>query len=585
MKKKFLSILILLSVSSILFAAPKAKKYDYVNPEAKKTTNWIKSGIWRYVKLDSKTCIIVDVDISQLNIIYDQGDSSPDLYIPSSLDGLTVTELHSFIFSWSPINGAIPSEIERIHIPQTITFISQNAFTFIEDGARNLQLVLDGDNPNYEIYDNGLYSKYDHALIVAFHSFDKSNDYDYYYDDYNSDSSFVTAPFTKIISKNAFNNLSSVTEIHLNEGLEIMEENFFGDIWCYRNIYMVIPASVKSLPVGVYPKGIYIDNANPNYEEDDGCIYDKRTKTLIGMCINNSLTDLSIKEGTVCVEDINLGFYFDKMTSIYFPDSVKEIKIYALPDSVNTIRLPPKLEDLRFYHSSIKELPETLKFYRGEKPIKINKKNPYLKIEKGMLLSKDGTILYQIFDDRNTEKLVIPETVKIIKENYVYAENARELVLPENLEEMPASFLFSNFSKTLKVRIPAKTKLILDENDYFTLERKYDIQIDSKNPYYEIKDDFFYEKQNGILLGYFPKEEIKNIVIPEFILDCSYTFISSQSIESFKITNHKTIPPKNFSWGDYEDNQFEVIVPVGSAAARLLKAFGHSYTTFMPKKK
>lgn len=114
MKKKFLSILILLSVSSILFAAPKAKKYDYVNPEAKKTTNWIKSGIWRYVKLDSKTCIIVDVDISQLNIIYDQGDSSPDLYIPSSLDGLTVTELHSFIFSWSPINGAIPSEIEHI---------------------------------------------------------------------------------------------------------------------------------------------------------------------------------------------------------------------------------------------------------------------------------------------------------------------------------------------------------------------------------------------------------------------------------------------------------------------------------------
>ncbi len=145
------------------------------------------------------------------------------------------------------------------------------------------------------------------------------------------------------ISEGAFNGCSTLTEVELGNTIKAIEDFAFTNCYNIEGITipdscesigdafrithkincLKIPANVKELAGGVayVTKKLEIDNANPYYFLEDGVIYSKDGKTLVGLT-KESPNDLVVREG---VETINDYVFQKNMNSLTLPSTLNEM--------------------------------------------------------------------------------------------------------------------------------------------------------------------------------------------------------------------------------------------------------------------
>jgi len=182
------------------------------------------------------------------------------------------------------------------------------------------------------------------------------------------------------------------------------------------------------------------------------------------------------------LQEIGTGAFrgCEKLAGAVFPETLTYIESEAFADcsfAGAEVVLPEGLTSLGSFFlkgcqpASVK-LPDSLKNIGdgflaqcGGKYL-VNKSHSLLKSENGVLLSKNGSVLYAFPCDR-TGKYTMPETVKEIYAYAFYGCQIEELKLPDGLETIgEKAFMYSKNLKTLE--IPKSVKSIGAEAFYYT---------------------------------------------------------------------------------------------------------------------
>lgn len=581
--KKIIITSILFSIFSInIFAQNQnLKSYDYVNPKILDSNLRLKSGPWVYVPTTKTTCAIAGFIFDEYDKNFTEDNYEEDLYIPSIIEGLSVTELGECFFGWGPKEGCLNMHIKRIHIPDTVTFIHQGAFGWMNDGPDRRELILEGNNIAYEIYNAGLYSKKDNALITTFTESEHNDDGPNYYYDEDYIPVFKTKPGTKIICKRAFNSLANNKSIILTEGVTTIEKNAFGEEFFLITESCSFPSTVRTINLHILPNNSYISEKNPYIEFYNGGVYYKQTKTLFAV-YNHSIEELIVKDGTEIVDDPYLSsFSFSYLKKIYFPDSIKKISLVYYDRKVE-MNLPPNIEYLDASYPDGTLLPDSCKYYGRSNPIRVKKTNPYLKIENNMLLSKDGKILYAVYEIPENGKLIIPDGVERIEEYALSSDTLTEIVLPQSVKEYPFSLLKGYNKNVLTFNIPENANFYMNEYDYYFYSSEKNITVDEKNPFLAIKNGYLYGKQDKKLYCItLAPSQVDIIIPPEFTDLSSFSYLGKDKIESLVIVNPNT---KFHGYYNYLEHEFNFYVPKGSKIDKNLSALNVNHSTYIPYK-
>lgn len=126
----------------------------------------------------------------------------------------------------------------------------------------------------------------------------------------------------KEISDLSFMNCGQLTELIIPESCEVLG-NLFSNTGAVRTVR--IPASVRNIPnsTSFLTKSVIIDEANQYYFVQDGVIYTKDGKTLVGLT-KDSPADLVVLEG---VETIRDGSCQKQMNSLTLPASLQNMGV------------------------------------------------------------------------------------------------------------------------------------------------------------------------------------------------------------------------------------------------------------------
>ncbi len=126
----------------------------------------------------------------------------------------------------------------------------------------------------------------------------------------------------KEIGNLSFMNCTSLGELIIPESCEVLG-NLFSNTGKVKNVR--IPASVRDIPISTsfLTKSVTIDEANPYYFMQDGVIYTKDGKTLVGLT-KDSPADLVVLEG---VETIRDGSCQKKMDTLTLPASLQHMGV------------------------------------------------------------------------------------------------------------------------------------------------------------------------------------------------------------------------------------------------------------------
>ena len=126
----------------------------------------------------------------------------------------------------------------------------------------------------------------------------------------------------KEIGNLSFMNCTSLAEFNIPESCEVLG-NLFSNTGKVKNVR--IPASVRDIPISTsfLTKSVTIDEASPYFFMQDGVIYTKDGKTLIGLT-KDSPADLVVLEG---VETIKDGSCQKKMNTLTLPASLKNMGV------------------------------------------------------------------------------------------------------------------------------------------------------------------------------------------------------------------------------------------------------------------
>ena len=197
----------------------------------------------------------------------------------------------------------------------------------------------------------------------------------------------------------------------------------------------------------------------------------------------------------------------DNLNSIILPDSLISIGEAAFADcgALSSVHIGKNLQKMGI---------EAFAYNDSMLNITVDEENNYFTVEDGMLYSKDKSILYYYFSSKLQEALVIPEFVKIIREDSLYYSSEEIIYLPKDLIEL-------SFNANRNVDL------------YFngSLKEWFNVKVDrlslyGGNLYLKNNDD---EYQNFA--------EIKELVIPDGI-----TKINSKSIPNDNIIEKIVIP-------------------------------------------
>ena len=134
----------------------------------------------------------------------------------------------------------------------------------------------------------------------------------------------VTLPDTvRVIGQYAFVNCSSLSEVHLPEGLLTIEVSAFGG-QTLRSIH--IPSTTSYIDNGVFAlcglEEITVADGNPYYYVKGNCLIERKSEAVVQGCKTSVIPDgvKTIRYGAFCGTDV---------TEIVIPDSVRTIEDYA----------------------------------------------------------------------------------------------------------------------------------------------------------------------------------------------------------------------------------------------------------------
>ncbi|MEX1819626.1 leucine-rich repeat domain-containing protein [Metamycoplasma hominis] len=439
------------------------------------------------------------------------------------------------------VRAFLNTKIESITIPDSVKEIGSLAFNF----SKISHISINSNNKNLEIKDNFLIDK-NNKKILAY--LDKKT-------------TKVTIPSSiKEIDESAFFGCRNLKEVILNEGLEKIRAGAFIN----TNIESItIPGSVKEIDDWAFNfskiSHISINSNNKNLEIKGNFLIDKNNKKILAyldkkttkVTIPDSIKEIGkgafsgcrnlkevilneslekIGEGALSIWDIrsilinpnNKNFeikdnflidknnkkilaYLDKKTTkVTIPDSVKEIgdsaflgcrnlKEVILNEGLEKIGAAAfrstKIESVTI-PSSLKEIGYLAFDFSIISHISINSYNKNFKIKDNFFIDKNNKKILAYLDKKTT-KVTIPRSIKEIgKGAFSGCANLEELILNEGLEWIDA--LVFDFSKISH------------------------ISVNPNNKNFEIKDNFFIDKNNKKILAYLDKKTTK-VTIPSSI--------------------------------------------------------------------
>lgn len=278
-----------------------------------------------------------------------------------------------------------------------------------------------------------------------------------------------------VIGKGAFSGCKKITEFNISKNVTEIGENAFDN--CISLI------------------SINVNDENLNYKSVDGVLYSKDEKVLIKYPRCKTDTNFKVPITVEIIENAAFS-WCDKLEKISIQNKVQIIGDFAFSDCVNLydIIIPNSVkkvgscafsncEDLRkitisnsvetigdYAFSNCSKLSEVtipsnvtsigdFVFDNCDKltNIKVDNKNNYYKSVDGNLYSKDGTVLIKYAVASNNKTLVIPNTVRIIKEHaFYYSRNLQTVIIPESVSVIE-QYAFST-CENLTINCEAKGK-------------------------------------------------------------------------------------------------------------------------------
>ena len=369
--------------------------------------------------------------------------SSVEFIIPTEIDGKTVTSIGNNCFA--------NSNVHRIFIPDTITEIKEYAF-------HNCELLEELSlSNNIEVLQSNAFGKCTGLKSIKIPKTLKDA-----HSKYSGVSAFsgcvnitemtfedgiavipaclaigtgiksLTFPDSvKIISENAFENCTSLSEVTLPKNIEELCSKAFDS--CTGLTTITIPKTLKKAHTDYNSQGAF------------------------NKCEN--LTEVIFEEGIEVIP----GFVMRDtgIKNIKFPDSVKEIEssAFSFCSNLTEINLPENIEIL---HSNAfadcigltsVTIPKSLKI-GSDKYSSEGAFNGSVNIKEVIFEEGAELVPSSIFYNMKIEKVTIPDTVKIIEGNaFANCPNITEIKLPSQLEEIYSS-AFENCTGLTSITIP-----------------------------------------------------------------------------------------------------------------------------------
>ena len=214
--------------------------------------------------------------------------------------------------------------LTELNIPAKVTFIPHN----MAYGCKQLVKVTTGEN----------------VVTIDYEAFGGCPSLAYFNSEENG--LFVMPKSLRNLNAGAFMYAASMKRVELNDGLEVIGDGAFAAYYRYSDktnesvglTEITIPASVTSLGEGLFEADIYLTNitilsTKTDFETYEGIMYRKSTRTLAYCPIAKVAETLSIREGTVGVEDFAFA-NTSAVNKVICPSSLKEIGTGAFQLSV-----------------------------------------------------------------------------------------------------------------------------------------------------------------------------------------------------------------------------------------------------------
>ncbi|MGC7160760.1 leucine-rich repeat protein [Metamycoplasma hominis] len=359
------------------------------------------------------------------------------------------------------VRAFLNTKIESITIPDSVKEIGSLAFNF----SKISHISINSNNKNLEIKDNFLIDK-NNKKILAY--LDKKT-------------TKVTIPSSiKEIDESAFFGCRNLKEVILNEGLEKIRAGAFIN----TNIESItIPGSVKEIDDWAFNfskiSHISINSNNKNLEIKDNFLIDKNNKKILAY-LDKKTTKVTIPSS---VKEIGESAFLGcrNLKEVILNEGLEKIGTAAFSSTkIESITIPSSLKEIGYLAFDFSIISH----------ISINSYNKNFKIKDNFFIDKNNKKILAYLDKKTT-KVTIPRSIKEIgKGAFSGCANLEELILNEGLEWIDAlTFDFSKISH---------------------------ISINPNNKNFEIKNNFFIDKNNKKILAYLDKKTTK-VTIPSSI--------------------------------------------------------------------
>ncbi len=461
--------------------------------------------------------------LNQQAALKEYNGSDEELLIPEAVEGYVVTEVDDYFINSECKNlkaitlpktvkhiyaetfgGIYEGQLERIYLPWDIEFLEPGAFNgcdtlkevfFVNEKGEHLQ-----EGKYYRVFKNAILSK-DGTSLLKYLPGNQVREYTIPEGVMQiEDSSFrgndylVKAVFPeslKVIGSSAFADCRYLQELILPESLESIGHKAFSKEYVgmipdvmWKSVTVKIGKNVSFIGDGAfmyYPaEGYEVDEENVSYASKDGMLLNKAGDTLVSFPVGIQGT-YELPEGITYLADGCLSGN-SKVEELILPDSLQRVGEVYLPSSLKRVYIGAGLE----------EYPERWNYDSDQERI-ISPDNPYLKMGDGMIISGDGTTIYELFPKEGQEELVIPEGVTSVRKvNYGRETSVKRLVIPASFVEVEDLFDYYR--------------------DWNALE---EILVSEENPEYCSRNGMMLSKDGKKLVKY--PNGMEKIIIPETV--------------------------------------------------------------------
>ena len=282
----------------------------------------------------------------------------------------------------------------------------------------------------------------------------------------------------KQIGGAAFQNCTGITGIELNEGLEYIGNFAFNHLSNNKDTIIKIPSTVKQIggekytgSSNTYGTHIFYDcgnykafdvaEGNTAYKAVDGVLYNKAGTILVAYPKGKTEDRYEILEGVTKINEVAFNKN-QSLKTIVLPDSYEIKSTDEMPEEDYKINIGNNLS-IGIYNWGVVE------------NVEVKSTNTRYKSESGMVLSKDGTVLYYIpLNNAKGATIEIPSTVTKIYKGALYGCEPNQTV--------------NNTYKATKIVIPAGC-VEIDETAYKVINKgTWTIEVASGNTKYEVKN-------------------------------------------------------------------------------------------------